>query len=227
MVCMGQGEGAGRSWHARSWLGAAIGLLLCYWLGFWDPAVQVLLWPWESCALLGAVTRGQAWPCSALLPNSLWKPFPVLCSSDQTLFPTAAPMHTPLPGSPSPEPSLLPLLSPQCILIPCYTSVLSPPRAGEPPPVQQKDPDGTAGPFPSTTPSRLWLLQPSSGSVAKMPTSTFEPRFAISADAFAQQKGRKCDSAKNYGSSGLGGQRSPQSHVEKYVQFALYIYMNI
>lgn len=141
MVCMGQGEGAGRSWHARSWLGAAIGLLPRYWLGFWDPAVQVLLWPWESCALLGAVTRGQAWPCSALLPNSLWKPFPVLCSNDQALFPTS--------------------------VSPCYTSVLSPPRAGEPPPVQQKDPDGTAGPFPSTTPSRLWLLQPSSGSVAK------------------------------------------------------------
>lgn len=165
---MGQGEGAGRAWHARSWLGAAIGLLPRYWLGFWDPALQVLLCPWESCALLRAVTQGQAWPCSALLPNSLWKPFPVLCSSDQTLFPTAAPTHTPLSGTPSPEPSLLlPLLSPQCILIPCHASVLSPPRAGEPPPVQQKDPDGTAGPFPSTTPSRLWLLQPSSGSVAK------------------------------------------------------------
>lgn len=50
VVCMGQGEGAGRAWHARSWL--------------------------------GAVRWGQAWPCSALLLNSLWKLFPVLCSSD-------------------------------------------------------------------------------------------------------------------------------------------------
>lgn len=53
--------------------------------GFWDPALR----------LAGAVTQGQAWPCSALLPSSLWKAFPVLCSSDQALFLPAAPTTHP------------------------------------------------------------------------------------------------------------------------------------
>lgn len=142
MVCMGQGEGAGRAWHARSWL--------------------------------GAVRWGQAWPCSALLLNSLWKPFPVLCSSDQAPFPTAAPMHTPISDAPAPELSLLqPVLSLQCILIPCYASVLSPHGQENPSCCSRRTLMGWLGHSPSPPPSTFGFSSPAVVQRPKMPISTF------------------------------------------------------